>query len=388
MHRALRLYLGTIVQFFRRIFYSFAVELVVGLCGIILLALFYYIFSDFLNNQVQEISAALATILSNTLAAILLLIAAVTCGNQLSANQYHQEHLAQVAKRLGENPRTLRFFSLLQTASVVLVFYLPTLLLVKAGFVTWQARTNAEVISVMLIITAFSWWIASRRQRAFYDSTRMHHHHLLLAKTYRNPLVTMVVWRIKQIAFRNRRAQFLLLIALGCALVNGCLLSWGYPHALIVVLGNFCGLTVGAALIVQIAQDCRSSWIEKDCGVSQREFFNTLQVLGFIFAGISMVMQALSIGFAVLLGARAVGIEGIFFVQIMAITATGPFLVPYLALQIDGKRAGLQTLTLVLVSLLFITAIFAHFVSIALLPLANVVLDDAEAWRLSKQQGW
>jgi hypothetical protein len=368
MRRAWELYRLLFVQFFRRIYYSFATELVIGLCGAILVALFYYLFSDFLTAQVAPISLPMRAFLGSVLSVIVLAVAAIKLGLVLSSRQGGDETMPRVAERLGEEPRVLSIFYFLEIPSLFCLYYLPPLLLVRSGFVDWQLHQLSAAGIGMIPLSLLTWWGADKRARHTLSGRGNKKPRALLTRLYASPLTTMCVWRIKQMLFRDKSTALLLGLALVTALLNGYWTQQGAPLVMSVVLGYFTGLLSAAALILRGAADCRSLWIEKNCGVSHTLFLQTLQVLALIIASATALVQGLCLALPLLLTQEA-ACDGAMVIKVALISFSCPFLVPAFALQIDGRRSGVQLITSVLVGLLLTTAVFAHSLSSLLLPL-------------------
>jgi hypothetical protein len=367
MRQALGLYRLGWVQGVRRLYYSFATELVIGFSAGILIALFYYLFSDFLNTQVAAISPTLQRSLGSGLSLIILTLVAIHVGILLARQQSSPNLLPRVVARLGENPQTLRGYYLLQIPSLIAGYYLPSFSLVLLGFAQWQLREVTAVLIGMLLLSGFTYWRTVTKGALQGTQLRTQHTRPLLGEASKPALFTLMLWRLKQMIFRIKSTRILLSCALLLALGNGLWSTQGVPPLLTLVLAYFTGLLSAAALILCIAEDCRSLWIERNCGVSHELYLRALQLLAGCIGSATALLSAAALSYPLFVAYPS--LSGEVVAKAALVSFACPFLVPYLALQIDGKRSGVQIITAVLVSLLLVTAIFAHILSVLLLPL-------------------
>jgi len=178
------------------------------------------------------------------------------------------------------------------------------------------------------------------------------------------PLPYPLRWRILQIIGYNRLTRFLLMLA-GCLQLSLFILYRSSP-GLLWLLAFLGGLLAGFAHAFQASQDMRSSWLEKNAGLSHREFILVqLQLTCLI------VLLQFLIGFPSLLtlGKNPELSSNLTW----SILLTGPSvtaLVPGLILQIDGKKPELTCVALFLVGLFIATAVLAHPIAICLTGLA------------------
>ncbi len=371
MFRALTLYALSARQLIRRLISHLGEELVIGSCSLILVALFYYIFSDFIAHEVQAISPELSQTLGTALAFLVLSASAMKAGAYLCISLAQPEQFAAFAARLGESPRVLTYLRLLWLPSLLLYFYVPSFVLVSCGFVHWHTENYAGAFACCLLITALSWGVCRiQENKGPQQLTLLSPSPWKRITVIDHPLITMWWWRFQQLVFRHPRARvFLLLGSAGLLLTNYCLLK-SAADLLVVVAAYFTGIAVAFSLILFIADDCKSLWIEKECGVSHNLFFASLELLGLSIGAVFLVLQGSLMGLVWGFAAPPT-LGGLLMLKIVAIMITPSCIVPALALQIDGKRPGVQMISVILVSLLLTTAIFAQLLSVLLLPLVS-----------------
>ena len=120
LRRAMVIYRLSLLSFIHRLRHDFARELVIGFCGFILLSLFYYIFNDFLNEEVKNISGPMRQFFAEILAYVLTGIGMVAVirmiRNELSDPRSHGRSFAQ----LGESRSVIFLYLCLRIPSLIL----------------------------------------------------------------------------------------------------------------------------------------------------------------------------------------------------------------------------------------------------------------------------
>lgn len=188
-------------------------------------------------------------------------------------------------------------------------------------------------------------------------------------------------WRILQIISHNRLTAALLVLA---GVLQLSLVFFGrHSTALLWLIAFLGGLLAGFAHAIQAAQDMRSSWLEKNAGLSHGQFMGT-----------QLQLTALIVSFQIILGLPFL-IAGLTEIGDLAsetaivknsltywsLILTGPSvtaLVPGLILQIDGKKAEVSCMALFLLGLFIATGVLAH-------PAASVLTVLAVGYGLNSQ---
>lgn len=360
--RATHLYILSLISFFHRLRFDFAREVVIGLCFAVLGALFYYIFNDFLHTQALDIPATVSTGIGRLITFLLLSVVSIASGHSLSRERRSLQSLARCALRMGEKPSTLRLYWALRVPTVLAITYLPSWYLCLKSFIdlSWPALASC---TLLMLATSLSIALGS----SCAHSPTSNHLRLppFLLKPRKKPstLYTLVLWKMHQLLWRHRLAQLCLLLsfALGFLL----LLSKGAtPIEFLFALAS--GLLASFALSFQISQDLNCSWIEKNLGVSHQTYLASLIVFSHTLGGGIALLNFLFSLFAQ-------GLQGrpnlVWALTLLFITWTPSFLLPFLSLQIDGRRPAIQGLSVTLTSLFIATAVYASLFSLLLFPL-------------------
>jgi hypothetical protein len=129
------------------------------------------------------------------------------------------------------------------------------------------------------------------------------------------------------------------------------------------------GWFVSGALVIHVADDLRSGWCDRALGVSHREFIQIYEILAACFT-VVLVLWFFLLSHLSLDGLR-LGI----------IAATPTLIMPWLSLQIDGRRPLINSVVMVLGSLFLGSAILAHWFGLLLFPLVRSYAHQSQAGR-------
>ncbi|RZA13441.1 MAG: hypothetical protein EOP10_29730 [Proteobacteria bacterium] len=186
----------------------------------------------------------------------------------------------------------------------------------------------------------------------------------LLSDAQATRIQTLIDWRWKQIFLRNRIAKLCLGLAFALQIVSGILLFLGAPFPLAVLLAMASGILLACGPSFQLQEDMRAIWFERQVGSSHEEYVSVYQRICLRLA-LVFGLSALIIAFA------SRGFEApIETLKLFAITALYPVLLPAVMFQIAPERPTLQIMTMTLIGLFLGTAIFAHWASVVIIPIA------------------
>lgn len=358
--RSLRLVRTHNKQFFLKLRYDLGRELVVLISSLVLLGLFAYIFRDFLNEKLKVIPAEQQAGIARAFALGLLMILGAVLAAPVHKLWKEEPGLRSFALRSGENPATVRLFLLLQTA---LLLILPYVFYWRFAGIPWGHWTFREALvlqTLSLIITGVRYFFFSEKKEKE-DKCKP-----LLDDRPDTRAKAMRLWRIRQIFLRNRLAKLCLGLAVFLQIGSALLLGQGAPFALAVLLAMASGLLTAAAPSFQLEEDMRAIWFERQIACSHEEYVEAYQGISFQLALI-LGLLALAAGF---LGR---GLEApLETLKLAAIAGLFPAMFPAVMFQIAPERSLLQIMTIALVGLFLGTAIFAHWASLVILPIAMI----------------
>ena len=352
-----------IFSVWRRLYANFSKEFVIGVSALVLLGLYYYIFNDFLNNQVKDISEKMQALFINVLSVLTLVFTSLRTGRQLSQDLNSPRSLRFFAKSLGENNLILFSFGILWSLSCIAFFHgLAWFILLL--FISWTKLQIAGTAICMAMLSLSYACFTQKRRFSFWPS--------LQKKLSSRRLSVLCFWRLKQMTYKNDGAQKAMMLAFLTALAHSMISpnQHGlFGHWLLA----FCsGLLFALALIFQCSFDLRYSAFEKSLGVSHQEYQITLILLSFIVALLAVITNS---------GISFFMMEKTELLKIGFLALTPPILVPFLALQIDGTRVGIQLLSVLLLALFIGTAICATNYAVLLLPIIGYYGIQSQANR-------
>ncbi len=349
-----------VLSFFHKLWHNFIRECVVALCSLILLALFYYVFNDFLNQEVRKISPKMRDDFAMVLAWILIFAGAFSGGRLIRAFFVSPRSLFKTIQLFGEEPAVRKTLALFHICLVLSVIYGPIWYVVNTMLVTWSLGKSLLYGFMMVLVSLSASLLGDRK------STQGKGWHPSINIGSRQ---AMVRWRLRILFSRNRVAQFCFGLFLLCALLMACTAYLALPFIAAFAIAFWGGFLGSCALCFQFGEDLQAGWLEKSSGVSHRHYMDTL----FIVAG--LVGSLLGILHATLWWLGALPYKPMVLPQIAGtlriflITATPCWIVPAVLFQIDARRVLIPILTSFLVGLFVATAIYASWFAVALLGL-------------------
>ncbi len=353
--RALTLYWMNIKAFARKLGYDWARELTTIICGAVIFATFVYVFHDFLNNEVKQISARMFETLAHWGAIAVLVFSSAYLALILKKERIHnKDSISQFAAAQGEREPVIQWFLVLRNST----------LLVAGIFLVWSV-----VIAYLVgefFQTGLYWQIGSL---TFFfllptDEIQRRMPKTSLIQTS-SPRTALTRWRLLQMLRRNRRSQWALFVSLVLATGQILIAQVNGPLFLHILLGFLSGWLASTAVNAQLSADLKYAWMEKLAGVSHDQFMGAYRAISFFLAIVififTFMMMLLSTSFA--------------FSDLLkvALAASIPlYLAPALSMQIDAHRPVIQMVTGFLVSLFLVTAVFAHYLAVILVPVVEV----------------
>ena len=352
--RALQLYFMNLKSFWLKLRYDWAREITVMLCSTVLLATFFYVFNDFLNNEVKQISLGMHQRFGRWAAIVALGLSSAYLANIWLQEGFKAKHsLSLFALSRGELPRTVMAFLIIRQI---------TLAAIILGF-AWYIISN--YMSKFTFSSAAYWQIGALTAAT-----------LLVKIINRNGKLEMPVcslrslgmtgmmrWRLVQILTRNHRSQLMLLLSGATLVIQFALMYKQAPLFLNILVGFLSGWTASSALNFQLTADLKYAWLERLAGVSHSDYLKAYEQVGYL---LSLTLAALTLLITLSSGALAWQDTA----KIILAVIIPIYLMPALAMQIDAKRPVIQMITGFLVSIFLVTACYAHILSVIIVPFA------------------
>lgn len=331
-------------------------ELVVFLCGGVLLAVFFYIFNDFINEKVALLSTSLQSQLLGIFCSIILFFCGWMSAALFAREAWQELSLHRWQQRLGERPQLIRTFLVLYALTLGVCGLAIASLILR--FTPWQgswlmriAMFAVGTITGLLLQN----WLHRRRQIPQEETAPKTD----TSFTRGSKIAVMVRWRFLQMIQRSRICQMYLVGALCIGILGGIASFLGFPVVALTLFALGQGYLFSAALLWQLQDDLRVAWMERNAGVSHQEIVKVYQRLSYaaalvsalFFASVAQVWQ-FSDGW-----------------KLPLLAALAPLLTPGLMFQIDARRPALQSMALFLITLFCGTAILVHGAALVLVPL-------------------
>jgi hypothetical protein len=341
-------------QALTRIRYDWGRELVVIASTGILLGLFYYMFKDFLQDKLNDLPDQLRALIATRLLAAVMLGLGLWVGGRLS-NLYRDEPgWPQFALRSGEDPQVVRAFRLGQSLLLIFVSY---------GIFWYFFQPEPKLQIGSLVIAGLTFLIMRNRKESDRSARNLKP---ILTDVEESRARTLRNWRWFQIVQRNRLCRLCLGISLLIQLSIGVMHALGWPLFLTVLATMLASALLAWAVAFQLEEDMRAIWFERQLGCSHEEFVKVYEQICW--------MLGLSLALLSLLTILVTGVPGRVplgeWVKLLPIAALFPIITPAIMFQVAPERPLLQILITGLIGLFLGTAIYAHILSILLVPIA------------------
>jgi hypothetical protein len=369
--RSFQLYKISLLSAYHRLRYDFARELVVAICAAVILATFGYIFNDFLNVKVKELSPPMRHAFANACAWFGLALATIVTIRLIRVARYSANSLGETALRMGEWPAAVMTFVWLRSVTILAVTYAVVWLLIWHYLVQWPFLKITIIQLVLLTLVAAAQLLPP--PRTIQERTLIP---LLPTSWQGSQLATLVKWRLVQIVKRNRLTQTCLAIGLVLVLFAAVVGISSAPVVAVIFVCMVGGIFGSMALAFQLQEDLNYAWSERCMGIDHRSFEHAYTVIGSLL-GIalgSIPAVALMIGHPDLEGLSTA-------LKALIITWIPFFAFPSLMFQIDGRRPALQAVQITIVALFLGTAVLASWFSVIILPIFRYYVSGVQQGR-------
>ncbi len=349
-----------LLSFFHKLRYDLARELVIGLCSLVLVSLFYYVFNDFLNIEVQRLSPLMRDRFAESFAWFLFAIGAFACGRLIRTFFSASQTLYKTLSFLGESPKNRTTLAVFHCLATIALVFIPIVLFSHYKLVKWTfyqyIKSSAVIVSILICTSLLSTKRATQ-SKEWVPSQKL------------APLSVLVIWRLRQIFLYNRITQFCFIIVIPFLGLIGAIAYFRLPFVGAFAVSYWVGFLSSCALSFQYAEDLEASWIEKNSGISHKLYLNNL----FVVAGIVGILTSTCVALTWILGDCLQNEFSILTctnaLKLFFISAVCPWLVPAVLFQIDARRSAISILSSFLIGLFLASAIYASWLGIALLPL-------------------
>ncbi len=370
--RLFKLYLIGIKSFFHRLRHDLGRELTVLIASLVLFATFSYVFNDFLNVQVRSLSLRMREAGGLAATLVVLLVATISSARFLRGERVGEQTLRRWSTAIGEERANVLGYLVLRFATVLALLHGVAWYVVERWLFRMSALQASLTELVALGLTAGLSLLPEGAETKIRRRT---------ARPPKSITAALTTWRWRQMLTRNRATRTALVSTLPFVALAALAGARGAPLFVAVVAGLICGILAASTLSFQVAEDLANAWVERGFGVSHDQFVKSYQWLGARLGGSTFAVLALAYaaaswshgaeGLALLLDAAKVG----------AVAAVPPLVAPVLLLQIDGRRPAINVLMTVIAGLFVGTAVFAHWLGLALIPVLHYSALQSQAGR-------
>ena len=373
----------------RRIVSDFGRELTVALSSSVILATFAYVFHDFLDREVSTLSAALRQSLGAA-STVLLMLAAFGAGLRAVRSEIGSGSWRTFAAWIGEQRAVTRASALTHAGLVLALIHGAAWWLADLALMRLSPLMIGGGETLLVLATAAR---LNRRATATEAMDRATTSRELWrlgrgsAATRRRLVLSR--WRWSRILLAQPVTKVTALWALPFLLLLAAVGHGTAPLALAVLLAFAIGILAAAALAFAMAEDASRAWVERSLGVSHEEYLGAWELVA--------LRVALTVGLAAALayvlgqwlaeptldflrgddwasGLSALG-------KVFVIAGLPALLAPMMMLQVDGRRPAVILLLTIVAALFLATAVYAHWLSLALVPLLRGFAHQSQAGR-------
>lgn len=362
--QTLRLLKMDIMSLWHRLKYDWGSELTALTCFVTLLSLFFYLFGDFLNEKILVLPENTRIGLLRWSGRFIWSILGVQLGASLRVFRGGRD-LAKFSIALGEKPKVVRRFEILMAALTALFSIFVIVLILK-----WVLKLPAwySFLNMLFGLGTFL--------PVFFLPTGR-----LAEKTFKywspqSSKVSRSMWSFRhmQMVGRNRICQMVLCLAFALAGCHIWLADISAPFVLHGSLAILVGVLSAIPLPLQLREDLSYAWAERLMGTSHKSVVSTYYLLA-LECSTPTIMMTL-IGY--LTFAKGSNFQ---LFSVICLTLMGPVLTPSLMFQLEPRKPSLTILALFIICVFVGTAILAHPLAIALLP---VVIHYASSYQIDR----
>jgi hypothetical protein len=345
----------------------------VAICSVVVFALFFYVFNDFLNVEIKDLSSAMRDTFGAALAIVFALTASLFAGRKIHQEKNSPDTLFYSARFLGESQKVLRQYWMMRKVTIISAFYLPTFYLIQNYLYKLDRNLFISTLLIMFITSFLSFVSTPDKSNDENKQTK------LLDSGKLSPLKTMSRWRLQLILKRNRLAQVCLILSFSFVGLLA-LISFKQIPSFVGFLASFmAGMLIAAAISFQISDDLKYSWIEKNLGVSHELYIQMLKRISLVLA--SLLCFSITAAWLSPKIFSATGILPSALIETIkfSFSAMTPlWILPHVVFQIDGRKPIIQLATVLLIGLFIGTAIFANLLAILLLPIFSYYAEQSQ----------
>jgi hypothetical protein len=356
LNRALKLFHLELASLLRKVRYDLAREIVVAICSLVIFALFLYVFNDFLNGEVAQVSQAMRNKLGEIGATTVFLTSGVLLYRALVRMDREDDAIGKFASSMGEAPNAISQYTFVTVTMRILASFVPSILLADR-FLIQFSPTHGMATGFLAALAVGIWW--ARRGKFGGKPSENNPANSLLAGASASRLRILAKWRIGQIVQRNPAAKICLLAAAILALPPAIIAARNLPYFVAVLAAYAVGIFVASATAFQAAEDTQYSWLDQSAGVSHEEYVTAIKRVALSLA---VPLGAIILAAWLFGGIAKVGtpffLDGL---KLSVIAVIPPWMMPYVIFQVDAKRPFIQITVVILLGLFGLESFYSQY---------------------------
>ena len=347
-----------------RLRHDLASELTVLAATGILCALFFYMFNDFINVQVQTISSAMRASFALFFGLALCFVGALLAGRLIGEEDDPKHSFTAAAEWLGDHPALINKFRWVRSATIMISVVMVFQFIIGSRFLTLSPLQHGMTSFTMILTAlAFAQWTGRHLNQKKNEHRKASR---LLQVTSRKKL--LLNWRINLLSRGIPAGNLAACLALGAWLLTMVMTMQQAPAFVLAAAALLTGWLASLPLTFLLAADLEHAWIDKSSGLTHDEFvgiYKKMAIAGAFFLAMIHVWPAWSTGNP----------------SIAAAAATPLLSLTPIALQIDPRKPAVTALANFLVALFAGTAVIAHIGAVAILVVLWFWGHDAQRGR-------
>lgn len=307
-----------------------------------LVALFFYIFKDFVGEQIASFSPELARNILKFLSLLVSAFAGITAASTTAKLSVLPRSLIPMMKRVGSPDDALKKQSV---AAIMLPLMMAALFSGLWSLLLKADNILASVLTSIAVGCVFRFFNRNKSEQIVEPTSAEISNGQKDAKDITD-------WRRHQLLRHKMPGKGLMKLAM----VGGVLLpvaSLAHPHHFLLGSVALCvGLVASFGIIYAVAADLPGSWFEKQAGLTHADWLNSWQRVATTLALILMLCGLTAF-------ALVPANERTAALALPVLPAFTVWLTPSLVLQIDGRAKSANLLVMILVGLFIGTAMMA-----------------------------
>lgn len=351
-------------SFLNKVRNNLATGVTVFLCSGVIFTLFVYIFHNFIETYLKDISLAAAS-LSRDYFGLLLILTGFFLGVRVVRRFLYEERtILSFAANLGEDPGVLCLYKVFYSPFLFLSRFLPLYLLTYYLFGRWFLLEKREIF-LFLSFACVSWVFTVQKQKTEKKSSRGKPFKLKQGTAEK----ALCFWRLKRLLSKRAASRTLLFCGGMLIFLVGLCFYFSLHRIFPLGLAFLAGLLAGFALLVQVGEDFKSVWLERSAGVSHEAYMKAIFQLSSIIVFFSGFLLFFTSVFGFFFTQKAFDLSFfVLLVRLFLLMGVPVFLVNVVALQIDPRKVVIQSLVLFVLSFFLCTAFLVHLSFSLLVP--------------------